>query len=221
VPIFGQDQTFAALTFTQPVTPLFTVHQAVKIARADERIAIAKATLPAAKNARQSELEETYFNLLIAQRRLIGVELKARNSENQTLYATTSLKLAGGPDHELELVEARQSVATVTAEVKQLTASLNRAMGWPEDTKLELAMPDPLLENISLEEVADKSAAPNLDLVEAEQTVVKARAAHAISKLEYVPTVAAVSGFLFQHPGRAQYLWIRRCNRVLQPLRFR
>ena len=90
-------------------------------------------------------------------------------------------------------------LGTVTAEVKQLTASLNRAMGWPEDTKLELAMPDPLVENISLEEVADKSAAANLDLVEAEQTVVKARAAHAISKLEYVPTIAAVSGFLFQN----------------------
>jgi outer membrane protein TolC len=36
-------------------------------------------------------------------------------------------------------------------------------------------------------------------LVEAEQTVIKARAAYAISKLEYVPTVAAVSGFLFQN----------------------
>jgi outer membrane protein TolC len=198
VPIFGKDQTLAALTFTQPITPLFTVHQAVKIARADERIAIAKAAVPTAKNARQSELEETYFKLLIAQRRLIGVELKLRNSESQTLYATTSLKLAG-PGNELELAEARNSLAIVTAEVKQLTASLNRTMGWPENTKLELAVPDPLVENISLEEVADKSAAANLDLVEAEQTVVKARAAHAITKLEYVPTVAAVSGFLFQN----------------------
>ncbi|HEY6343902.1 MAG TPA: TolC family protein [Bryobacteraceae bacterium] len=39
----------------------------------------------------------------------------------------------------------------------------------------------------------------SLDIIEAEQTVVKARAAHAISKLEYVPTVAAVSGYLFQN----------------------
>jgi len=199
VAIFGQDQTFAALTFTQPITPLFTVHQAVKIARADERIAIAKAAVPAAKNARQSELEETYFKLLIAQRRLIGVELKLRNSENQTLYATTSLKLPRGPGQELELAEARQSLATVTADVNQMAASLNRAMGWPQNTTLELAVPEPLVEDISLEEVADKSPAANLDLVEAEQTVVKARAAHAISKLEYVPTVAAVSGFVFQN----------------------
>jgi outer membrane protein TolC len=36
-------------------------------------------------------------------------------------------------------------------------------------------------------------------VVEAEQTVVKARAASRISKLAYVPTVAAVGGYLFQN----------------------
>jgi hypothetical protein len=63
-------------------------------------------------------------------------------------------------------------------EVKELSASLNRAMGWPEDTELELAMPDPLVEDVSLEEVSDKSFAANPDVVVAEQTVVKARAAY-------------------------------------------
>jgi Outer membrane efflux protein len=33
VQIINKDQTTAALTFTQPITPLFTIHQAVKIAR--------------------------------------------------------------------------------------------------------------------------------------------------------------------------------------------
>jgi hypothetical protein len=32
-------------------------------------------------------------------------------------------------------------------------------MGWPDETELELVPPDPLVESISLEEVADKSAA--------------------------------------------------------------
>jgi outer membrane protein len=199
VPIFGQNQTSAALTFTQPITPLFTIYQAVKIAWADERIAIAKAGVPAARNARKSELEETYFKLLIAQRRLIGAELKLRNGESRTLYASTSIETPHDPGSEVELADAKKGVGTVAAEVKKLTASLNLAMGWPEDTELELAIPEPLAENISLEEVADKSAAANLDIIEAEQTVVKARAAHAISKLEYVPTVAAVSGYLFQN----------------------
>ena len=36
VPLLSQNQTFAAITFVQPITPLFQIHQAVRIARADE-----------------------------------------------------------------------------------------------------------------------------------------------------------------------------------------
>ena len=190
VPIISKDQTTAALTFMQPITPLFTIHEAVKIARADERIAIAKAADTVAKSARQSELEETYFKLLIAQRRLIHAHWKLDDSNSQALYASNSIGLARGPSQDLD---------SDSAEVKQLTASLNRALGWPEDTALDLAMPEPLAEDISFQEVAGKSAAGSLEVVEAEQNVVKARAAATISKLEYVPTVAAVRGYLFQN----------------------
>jgi outer membrane protein TolC len=167
VPLFSQNQTIAALTFTQPLTPLLVVHQAVRIARADERIAAAKAAIASAANARKAELEETYFQLVIAQCRL-----KLRVSERESVSAGT---------------------------VKELTAALDKAMNWPEDTQLELVPPDPLIENLSIEEVADKSVAANPDVIEAEQTVVKARAAAKIAKLAYVPTVAAVSGYLFQN----------------------
>ena len=150
----------------------------MKIARADERIAIAKAATPVAKSARQSELEETYFKLLIARRRLTEAEWKVVRGDNHALYASTSLELARGSDPEL---------TSAAAEVKQLSASINRALGWPDDAELDPAMPEPLVENISFQEVAGKSAAANLEVVEAEQNLVKARAAHAISKLEYVP----------------------------------
>jgi len=36
-------------------------------------------------------------------------------------------------------------------------------------------------------------------VVEAEQTAVKARAASVLSKLAYMPTVGAVSGFVYQN----------------------
>jgi outer membrane protein TolC len=72
-------------------------------------------------------------------------------------------------------------------------------MGWPEGTELELVPPDPLVENVTLEDIANMSPAASTEVVEAEQTVVKARAASTLSKLAYVPTVAAVGGFLFQN----------------------
>ena len=200
VPLFSQNQTIAAITFTQPITPLFQVYQAVQIARADERIAMAKAGIAVAKNASDIEVEEKYFRLLIAQRQLISAEFNLRNTGNRPSYAAASIEsVRGAGQEEPELVEARKTLVTGATEVKELTAWLNHLMGWPEDTELDLALPDPLVENISLEEVADKSAAANPDVFEAEQTVVKARAATVLSKLEYVPTVAAVGGYLFQN----------------------
>lgn len=199
VPIFSQNQTFAVLTFTQPLTPLLQVHQAVKIARADERIAMAKAASPIAKNARKSKLEETYFKLLIAQRKLLSAESKVQRVQGRTLYAGASLGLVRASDPEPDVAEAQKTVVTETAEVRELTASLNRAMGWPEDTELELATPDPLVENVSLGEISDKSVATSPDVIVAEQTVVKARAASTLSKLAYVPSIAAVSGYMFQN----------------------
>jgi outer membrane efflux protein len=200
VALFSQNQTIAAITFTQPITPLFQVYQAVQIARADERIAMAKAGIAVAKNAADIEVEEKYFRLLIAQRQLISAQFNLRNTENRPSYAAASIEsVRGAGQEEPELVEAKKTLVTGATEVKELNAWLNHLMGWPEDTELDLVLPDPLVESISLEEVADKSAAANPDVFEAEQTVVKARAATVLSKLEYVPTVAAVGGYLFQN----------------------
>jgi outer membrane protein TolC len=199
VPLISQDLTIAAVTFVQPITPLFVVREAVRIARADERIAMAKAGLAVARRAREAEIEETYLRLLIAQRQAAAAGLKLHGSESRTLYAAASVKLARVPDREAESVEAVKELASADAKVRDLSAAINRALGWPDDTELELAVPEPLVEDISLKEIADRTVTSNPDVVEAEQTVVKARAASRISKLAYVPTVAAVGGYLFQN----------------------
>jgi hypothetical protein len=213
IAIFNQNQTVASISFVQPITPLFQVYQLVKIARADERIAMAKAGVPIAKNstgtrlaksASDSQIEESYLKLLIAQQKVVSEELKFRATESRPLFASTSseLILASGrePDlHTPELMEVKKAILVAGNEVKELTASLNRLMGWPEDTQLELVPPEPLVENISLQDVADQPAAGNVDLIEAEQTAVKARAASVLSKLAYMPTVAAVAGFANQN----------------------
>jgi outer membrane protein len=203
LPLLSQNQTVAAITFVQPITPLFQVYQLVKIARADEKIAMAKAGVSIAKNssgtklASDSEIEENYLKLLIAQRR--STELRLKSDETRPLFASTSIDLANVSGHEAELMEVKKALVAANAEVKDLTASLNRIMGWPEDTQLELVPPDPLVENISLTNVADQTPPPNLDLIEAEQTAVKARAASVLSKLAYMPTVGAVAGFINQN----------------------
>ena len=201
VQIVNQNSTTAALTFMQPITPLLAVRQAVLIARADERIAMAKAAAFISKNARESEIEETYFKLLIAQRQLTSAEWKLKRGESQPLYASRETVSVSG--QQSGAMDARMAVATAATAVRELTATMNRFLGWADDAELELVVPDPLVENISLQEIADKSTPANPALVEAEQTVVKARAIANISKMAYFPAVVAVGGYLFQNvlPG--------------------
>jgi outer membrane protein TolC len=194
VPIFSQNQTIAILTFTQPITPLFAVRQAVRIARADERIALAKAAVPVSKKARDTQLEETYFKLLIAQRRSMCDGSTQRAGEVSPLIETARAEV----QNPLAAEDSR-ACGTAAAEARELAVSLNREMGWPDDTELELLPPDPLVESISLEEIADKAIGANPEVILAEQNVVKARAASAISKMAYFPVVAAVGGYMFQN----------------------
>jgi hypothetical protein len=199
VAILNKDFTIAALSFVQPVTPLLEVRQAVRIARADERIAMAKAGASISKNARDADVERAYFELLIAQRQLTSAAWKLKSGAIPPLYASATAKPIALLEQEPATIEARKAAVAAAARVKELTAFLNRIMGWAEDAELELAIPDPLIENISLQEIADKSTAVSPALVEAEQTVVKARAAFSLSRLAYIPTVAAFSGYQFQN----------------------
>ncbi|MGC1295586.1 MAG: TolC family protein, partial [Alloacidobacterium sp.] len=81
--------------------------------------------------------------------------------------------------------------------VKEMTASLNLLLGYPMDTELELVAPVTQIEEISLKEAADKAMAANPEVVEAAQTVVKARAASRLSKLDYVPDVVVLGGYVY------------------------
>jgi outer membrane protein TolC len=195
VNIFKKDQTVVNLSAVQPVTPLMAIHQLVKIARADENIARAKAGMPVAETA--SRIEQNYYELLVAQRELIGAEAESKKIQGKWLTASTGVTTVS-TEQEKDMISAEQDVVAPTSKVKELTASLNELLGLPEGTRLELVPPDPLVENISLEEVNDKAMVSNPEVVEAEQTAVKAHAANKISKMEYGPNVAIVAGYANQ-----------------------
>src|SRR5499427_9878189 len=106
-----QDQTAVNVVVTQPITQLFGVRQLVKIARADENIARAKAGMPVTEIAQQ--VEKTFFELLIAQHELAAVTAEGR-ALRASLVADTSRTLAADA-------------------VAALTASLNELLGFPLD----------------------------------------------------------------------------------------
>ena len=197
VDIIGKNQTAFNFSAVQPVTPLFAIHQLVKVARADETIARAKAGVPLAETA--SKVEANYFDLLIAERELVSAEADSRKIQVKWLSASSSGAPRISTQQETEMIGAEKEVMLATSKVKELTASLNDMLGLPGETKLELVPPEPLAEDTSMEEAVDKAAAANAEVVEAEQTAIKARAGSTLSKMQYFPSVAFVGGYTNQN----------------------
>jgi len=195
LPLLGKDETIFAVTATQPVTPLLQLRELYKINLADERIARVKAGMPVAETA--TKVETTYYQLLVAQRQLDFAKAKAAEDGNKWLVASNSVVPVASSDHDEELVEISNSLAIASTKVKELTASLNDLLGWPPDTELQLVAPDPRFEDISLKQATDKALAANPEVIEAEQTVIKARSAVTIHKLDYVPVVAVMGGYAY------------------------
>jgi outer membrane protein TolC len=197
IDIIAKNQTAFNFSAIQPVTPLFAVHQLVKIARSDETIARAKAGAPAAETA--SKVETNYFNLMIAQRELVSAEAESRKIQVKWLSASSSGAPSVSPQQETDMIGAEKEIMLATSKVKELTASLNNLLGLPEETKLELVPPEPLTEDTSMDDAVDKAVAANVEVVEAEQTAVKAKAGSTLSKMQYFPSVAIVGGYTNQN----------------------
>ena len=196
VGVISQDQTTVNVVATQPITQLFAVRQLVKIAQADENIARTKAGMPVTALARQ--VEKNFFDLLVAERELAAAASDARKV--RTSWATVSdAGLLGTAAQQTDALRVERAQAAVAGEVATLTAALNGLLGLAPDTRLELVPPAPLVENLTLKDVlARAQASPSLEVVEAEQTAVKARSAVKLAKFAYVPGVAILGGYVHQ-----------------------
>jgi len=196
VNIINKDSNTLNLLAIQPITPLFSIYQLAKIARADENIARAKAGMPVAETA--SRVEKNFFELLVAQRELTSTRAHAKTIQAKWLRASNSGVTSISTEQETDMIGAEKAVIGPASKVKELTASLDEMLGLPEGTNLELVAPDPLVENISLHEATEKATA-NPEVIEAEQTAIKAHAGLALTKLTYVPTVGVLGGYAFQN----------------------
>jgi len=197
VNIISKDSNAVNLMAVQPITPLFSIYQLAKIARADENIAKAKAGMPVAEMA--MKVEENFFGLLVAQRELASAKADSRKIQAKWLSASNSGQPVVSTEQETDMISAEKAIIGPASKVKELTASLDEMLGLPEGTRLELVPPAPLVEDTSLKEVADKAMAANADIVEAEQTAIKAHAGLTLTKLTYVPTVGVLGGYAFQN----------------------
>jgi outer membrane protein TolC len=196
LPLLGQNQTFLALTVTQPITPILQLRHLYDISVADERIAMAKAGVAASENA--NDVETAFYELLVAQRHLALARMDANSAEKMRVRVASNsaavMPVASVSDEEAMIV-ANHAVVTATVKVRELTASLNDLLGWPTDTELEPMLPNLRFAVISPQDATEKALAANPAVIEAAQNVVKAREAVTLQKLSYVPVIAVMGGW--------------------------
>jgi hypothetical protein len=132
----------------------------VKIARADENIARAKAGLPVTETARK--VEKNFFDLLVAQRELASAQADAKKIQNKWLTANNSAAPRVSAEQETDMLGAEKAVVLSSDKVKELTASLDELLRLPEGTTLELIPPEPIMEDMSLTAAAEGAVVANL-----------------------------------------------------------
>ena len=190
VPVYNQDSAVANIGVVQPITDILKIRQGVKIARADEQIALAQRE----KGVRElaSGVEQLYWGLLAVRRIRTGAEAGVQGAE--MLAAATKML-----DARTALVEARQALQQVTSQEADLQEQLDGLLDLPLCTTLELVEPPlPLLPFHCADEVTGLAVASSPEVHEAEQTVLKAQAALAAGKLDYVPSIGLVGGYVDQ-----------------------
>lgn len=187
IPLLTKDSTTFNVNVTQPLTPLLKIQQVVKIARADENIAKAKAGVPLAELS--MNVEKSYFDLLIAQRELTIAQAKANSLIDKVRDSGPSAA------ERLEMVEAQKSVSLIDSKVRKLSAILSNMMGLPIDTELGLVIPPSEKRSVTLAEATQQAMDSNPEIYEAEQTAIKAGAGKRLAQLDYIPDVAVIAGY--------------------------
>jgi outer membrane protein len=190
VNVVNRNPSTETVYVAQPITLLLKVRQAVRIAQADQQIA--QAELEKGIRALSSGVEQLYWGLLAAQRIRAGI-LEAL--EGAELLAKT-----GSLEGRTALLETKQALQDVESQIADVTEQLNNLLDLPVCTKLDLVEPPlPILPLSCADEAVAAALATSPEIREAEQDIVKAQAATAAAKVDYLPNVAVLGGYANQN----------------------
>jgi outer membrane protein TolC len=190
VAVIQQDTTVASLMAAQPITKLILVNAGVQIAKADTNSA--QAQLDKGTREVLSGVAQAYHGLVGALRIQAALELQVKVLE-QVLQAKPL------PPLQVALVEAKQGLSQVRGQIQELTDLLNGLLDLPACTVLEVM--DPMPADLGLhcaDEAAQLAIANSPQIRDAEASLAKAEAALQAAKVDYLPDVAVLGGYLNQ-----------------------
>jgi outer membrane protein TolC len=189
VAVLQQDTSLFNINIAQPITDLLKVRQGVKIARADQEIA--QADLEKGMRAVASGVEQLYWGLLAAHKLQAGAR--------EAIVGAEMLAKTKNLDARIALVQTRQALQQVSQQIADLGEQMNGLLDLPAGTVLELVEPPlPLLPYQSADEVVALALGASPEVHAAQLTILKADAAVTAGKLEYVPSIAVLGGYVNQ-----------------------
>lgn len=193
---------FGSTTLSQPLTQLIKIHDAAKIARSDQMVAIAE--------ARQTEndvilaVHQLYYGLLAAGKQKEAAEAglsaalenqrEAENGVRSKVLLEISLNEA-----RTAVLQNRQSLIAEDIQIEDLNSELNNMLGLPLDTVLELSVTDPPAGAVETREYYLQAAlSKNPELEAAKVTVGRANSGVKAAKDEYIPDVSLFANYTYQ-----------------------
>jgi len=188
--VLNQDSSLVGIFAAQPITDLLKVRQGVRIAQADQGIAQAQWE----KGIRDlaSGVEQLCWGVVAAEKLRAGV-VKGLSAAEALAGKIKSLETR------LTVVEARQDLHLVEKQLADLREQLNALLDLPLCTRVELVEPPmPVVSFHCADEVIPLALANAPEIREAAQTIAKADAAVRAGRLDYVPSLAIVGGYLNQ-----------------------
>jgi outer membrane protein TolC len=188
--VVNQNAAFGTVLVAQPITKLIGVSALVDVAEADSQIAAEQ--LDQGTRDLLSGVSQAYYGLLAAEQieQVLSLQLSAL------------APLLGGkvsPEIRLGVLELRKGRAEARKQKEEVADLLNQLIGYPTGVRLQVAEPVlPTLAVGSADEAAQYAVSNSPQIREAQQSILKAEAGLRAAKMEYLPDVNVVGGYVGQ-----------------------
>lgn len=209
IPIGGENLTKGSSTLflngtvlSQPVTQLLKIREATGIARSDQKVA--EADRKKTENDIVFVVHQLYYGLLVARKTKEAAEagLKAaeesrREAEN-AVRSKTLLEVSLNEARTVVL-QSKQSLLSAKIQIEDLNADLNKLLGLPLDTQLELSDPGPSERPVDSRDYYLRAAlSGNPEIEAAKATAAKADHGVKAAYREYIPDVTLFAANTYQ-----------------------
>jgi outer membrane protein TolC len=199
----AQDAFLSGTGLVQPITQFFKIHAGSKAAEAD--VKTAEITEKDTENSISLLVHKLYFAILTAEAQLSAAKQSVAAAaivEQESIRAVAdgrSLEVVTLESH-ASLLDQQQSVLKVQLSLDDLTLQLDDALGLPLGTKLIL---DPNVDADSptlpsRSEAIAMARDRNPKVLEAQQSVEKAKAGLAAARAAYIPDISGLARYSYQ-----------------------